>query len=107
MWVKKLADGTTIMENVKHGKTWMKTPCDNIIEVFLYHEGKRSPSLTGYKQYWHSRGAIINPQTGNKQIVADRIQGLRDDGKWDTIEYNGVKYISYIADKAYGKPSHG
>lgn len=105
MWVKKMADGRTIIENIKQGKTWMKTPNSDITEVFLYYNGKRSPSLTGYTEYWHSRGVVINPQTGEKKLVADRIQGLRDDGQWDTIEYNGVSYKKYVAPKAYGKPS--
>ena len=107
MWVKKLASGKTIIENAKAGRTWLRTPSKGIVEVFLYHDGKRSPSLTGYQEYWHSRGVVLNQQTGGKVVVADRIQGLREDGQWDTIEYNGEKYLRYIAPKAYGKPSNG
>jgi len=107
MWVKKMADGRTIVENASHGKTWMKTATTGIVEVFLYYNGKRSPSLTGYVEYWHSRSMAVNPQTGQQKIVADRIQGLREDGQWDTIEFNGVSYKRYIAPKAYGKPSNG
>lgn len=98
-----MADGRTIVENAKAGKTWLRTPSKGIVEVFLYHNGRRSPSLKGYKEFWHSRGVILNPETGEKKIVADRIQGLREDGKWDTIEYNGKAYVRYVADKAYGK----
>lgn len=107
MWVKKMADGRTIMESAKTGKTWLRTPSMGIAEVFLYHDGKRSPSLTGYEEYWHSRGMVMNPQTGQQKIVAERIQGRRADGQWDTIEYNGEKYLRYVAPKAYGKPSNG
>ena len=107
MWVKKMADGRTIVENPSHGKTWLKTPSDGIVKVFLYHNGKKSESLVGYIEYWHSRSMVMNPQTGQQKIVADRIQGLRKDGKWDTIEFNGVSYRRYVAPKAYGKPSNG
>jgi hypothetical protein len=107
MWVKKMADGRTIMESAKQGRTWRRTPQTGIVEVFLYHDGRRSPSLTGYKDYWHSRGVVMNPDTGQSMVVADRIQGLREDGQWDTIEFNGQKYIRYVAPKAYGKTSNG
>ena len=105
MWVKKMADGKTIIEDAKSGRTWMRTPSKGIVAVFLYYNGKKSPSLTGYKEYWHSRGVVVYPQTGERKLVADRIQGLREDGQWDTIEYNGVSYKKYIAPKAYGKPN--
>lgn len=102
-----MADGSLIVESPKHGRTWLRTPTNNIVEVFLYYDGKRSPSLKGYEEYWHSRGVVVDPQTGNKKIVADRIQGLRPDGRWDTLEYNGKSYLKYIAPKAYGKPTNG
>jgi hypothetical protein len=107
MWVKKMADGRTIVENVKHGKTWLRTPSQGIVEVFMYHNGKRSPSLSGYVEYWHSRGVVMNPQTGQKKLTAERIQGRRPDGQWDTIEFNGTSYKRYLAPKAYGKPVNG
>ena len=102
-----MADGRTIMENIQAGKTWLRTPLKGIVELFLYHNGKRSPSLTGYIEYWHSRGVVMDPQSGARKIVADRIQGLREDGMWDTIEFNGEKYIRYVAEKAYGKVTNG
>ena len=102
-----MADGKVIMENATHGKTWTRTPTVGIVEVFLYYNGKRSPALSGYQEYWHSRGVVIDPTTGSKKLVADRIQGLREDGQWDTIEYDGTSYKKYIAPKAYGRPNNG
>lgn len=113
MWIKKMADGKTVKEHRESGKTWMRTASQGIVEVFMFHDGshfpdgksKRSVSLTGYKEYWHSRGVILDPSTGEKKLTAERIQGLREDGQWDTIEFNGTKYLKYVAPKAYGKPT--
>ena len=109
MWVKRMADNHVIMENKKHGKTWMRTPQAGIVEVFLYNDGKRSPSLIDYPEFWHSRSAAVDPQTNEVVDVAERIQGLREDGDWDTIEFNLSKksYTKYIANKAFGKPQNG
>lgn len=107
MWVKIYADGTTITENKPHGHTWMRTPLNNIIEVYMINNnGDKSPSLTGYQSYWHSRtNTILN--SNQKSFISEQIQGLRDDGQWDTIKWDArtQKYTHCILKTALGKPS--
>lgn len=107
MWVKKYCDGTVVEENRKAGHTWLRTPQENIHEVYMINEGRRSPGLTGFPRYWHSRtGVIFNVQHGIERITKERIQGQRDDGRWETVEWIAEtgEYIQYVADKAIGLP---
>lgn len=103
MWIKRLTDGTQIEENRRKGRTWLKTPTENIVEAFLICKGNKSTILSGYNKYWHSRSAISTDH-GEFQDIAERIQGLRDDGKWDTVEWDGSKFIFYVANAAIGCP---
>lgn len=104
MWVKVFKDGTKIQENRDHGITWMTTPLDNLQEVFIINGIFKSQALSGYDVYWHSRTGV-SFEDGKNQILVERIQGLRDDGKWDTIEmYPDGSTKTMIYENAIGKP---
>jgi hypothetical protein len=116
MWIKRFNNGTQIEEDLDKKRTWLTTSLDGITEVFMRHGAERSMGLSNYPEYWHSRTVmmmpIVNKMTpfgiaaaiDNKTFTVERIQGLRDDGKWDTVEWTGDQYIYYVADKAFGKP---
>lgn len=104
MWVKKFADGTEISEDVQAGKTWTKTPQDNILEVYMKRGLEKSPALFGYSAYWHSRQSVTLDD-GNQIDLLERLQGLRDDGRWDTLTWDENGCItSSIEERAFGKP---
>lgn len=107
MWIKKYLDGNIICENKECGITWLKTPLRNLLEVELQvvgiHGGRIERRLTGFREYWHSRTAVAN-ESCKPIIVAERIQGLRNDGIWETITWNGQDFISSLEEEAIGKP---
>lgn len=103
MWIKRLADGSVYYEDRKKGHTWTKTPLKDIIQVSILIDGQPMQTLEGYAAYWHSRRAVSSEMRGT-QVIAERIQGQREDGKWDTVEWNGKQFRMYIADTAFGKP---
>lgn len=103
MWIKILKDGTRIQENAAARLTWLKTSQD-IQGCYLFNAGMQSEILSGLIQYWHSRTAIFDPETGNTVDIAERIQGLLPNGKWITITWNGRKYIPSLEDTAIGRP---
>lgn len=104
MWIKRMSDGTVFYEAPKKGHTWTKTPLKSIIQVSLLIDGQPMQTLEGYPAYWHSRRAVAHQDARRSHIIAERIQGQRDDGKWDTIEWNGREFKHYVADVAFGKP---
>lgn len=107
MWIKKYLDGTTIAEDRACGITWLKTPLTNLYEVELRamgpHGGIVERKIIGYKEYWHSRTVVAN-ESCKPVIIAERIQGRRVDGKWDTVTWNGNNFIDSIEDRAIGQP---
>jgi len=107
MWIKHFADGTSIHENVNLGHTWLKTSLTGIVEVELQvrgcHGGFVERKLSGYQSYWHSKTLVAN-ESCKPIIVAERIQGQRPDGKWQTIAWNGRNFIESIEDRPIGKP---
>jgi hypothetical protein len=107
MWIKKYLDGNIITENKKQGITWLKTPLNNLYEVELQvtgiHGGRVERQLRGYREYWHSRTAVSN-ESRKPIVVAERIQGLRNDGMWETITWNGRDFIETLEDRPIGKP---
>lgn len=103
MWIKRLADGTVFYEAPKKGHTWTKTPLKGLIQVSLLIDGQDMMTLEGYPAYWHSRRAVAF-EGQRSQVIAERIQGQREDGLWDTIEWNGKEFRQYVADQAFGKP---
>jgi len=107
MWIKHFEDGSHLQENVATGCTWMKTPLSNISMVQLRvkgpHGGYVEYTLRGFRDYWHSKTMVANDSC-KPIIVAERIQGLREDGKWETVEWKGQKFIESVQDKAIGKP---
>jgi hypothetical protein len=107
MWIKVFANGSVVAEDRQCGITWLKTPLTGLVEVELQVKGPRGDmvhrNLRGFNQYWHSRASIANDSC-KPIIVAERIQGLQDDGKWFTITWNGQHFIDSIEDRAIGKP---
>lgn len=108
MWIKNFADGQIISEDRVRRITWLSTPLKGLVQVTLqvvFPDGsKHSISLSGYSQYWHSRTSECFPQNGERKETAERIQGLREDGNWDTIEFTGTQFRRFISPKAIGKP---
>jgi hypothetical protein len=107
MWIKQYLDGSSIAEDRALGITWLKTPLSNLLSVTLRamgpHGGIVERSITGYKDYWHSKTAVAN-ESCKPIIVAERIQGLRHDGMWDTVLWNGNDFIDSVENRAIGKP---
>ena len=107
MWIKKYLDGNIICEDRDCGITWLKTPLNNLREVELQvvgiHGGRVERKLSGYKEYWHSRTVVANDSC-KPIIVAERIQGLRNDGMWNTITWNGQDFLETLEEYAIGKP---
>lgn len=104
MWVKVFWDSTKIQENRDHNITWLSTPLKNIQEVFIVNGPFKSPGLSGYDVYWHSRTGITL-EDGRTHTTIERIQGLRDDGLWDTIEMHADGSVkTLICQNAIGKP---
>jgi len=107
MWIKVFEDGVVISENKRAGVTWLTTPMNGLTEVELQvmgpHGGMVHRNLRGFKEYWHSRTSVAN-ESCKPIIVAERIQGLQDDGKWFTITWNGNDFIDSIESRPIGKP---
>ena len=107
MWIKHFVDGSYIQENKDLGHTWLKTPLTEIVEVELRvkgcHGGFVERKISGCQSYWHSRTAVAN-ESCKPIIVAERIQGLLSDGTWQTIMWNGDRFIESIEKRAFGKP---
>lgn len=105
MWVKIFHNGTVVIEDRDKDITWCRTPLDNIIELYMISSsGKKSESLCGPGAYWHSRAAIIDPMTGEKTDILERIQKKIDHNTWETITWDGSAFIRSIEPKAYGRP---
>lgn len=101
MWVKYFKDGSTIKET--NSNKWSQTKLDDIESIQLIDKNFVSPKLTGYSEYWHSRTAITT-EDGHHEIIRERIQGKREDGRWDTIEWDGKHSIkTYITENALGR----
>lgn len=103
MWVKEMKDGTIIVENRAKGITWLKTPAEGIAKVYLVNNKQKSPELVGMSEYWHSRGAVMDPLTGRMVDTIERIQGKVDE-VWLTITWNGKSYSVTREPRAIGKP---
>ena len=103
MWVKEYADGTKIVEDRARGITWKKTINKGIVKVYMRQNDNDSPSLKGLEEYWHSRGAVLNHESGKTTDVLERIQGRQGD-IWKTTTWDGKQYILSDEPKAYGKP---
>jgi hypothetical protein len=107
MWIKKYLDGNIITEDKKCQITWLKTPLNNLryveLQVMGLHGGIVERRLEGFREYWHSRTVVAN-ESCKPIIVAERIQGLRNDGMWETITWNGHEFVETLEDHAIGKP---
>ena len=109
MWIKQYLDGSVVTEDKDQGITWLKTPLDNLYSVELWvttpQGGKLARRLHAprYSQFWHSRTIVAN-ESYKPIIVAERIQGLMEDGKWFTVTWNGHDFIETFENRPIGKP---